>query len=82
MDSKTLYIAQLHKDIELLPEDKLPEVQDFIEFLLHRSARHKRRIVKMQGIWAGKGFEKLTSLEDDLRAIRAEVEDAIVHKAI
>ena len=61
----------------MLPDHKLDEVSDFIGFVLSREKKKKRKIVQLEGIWEGKGFEKL-DLNKELRAIRKEVEKSIL----
>ena len=59
MSTTGLKVAEIKKDIALLPEDKLDEVKDFISFVLSKNKEKKKNIVQMKGIWKGKGFEKL-----------------------
>jgi hypothetical protein len=80
MPSKALHIAQIYKGIYLLPEDKLLEVKDFIEFLCVKSTPHKKNIAKLGGIWQGKGFENLSNLEGDLKDIRMKATESVLRK--
>ena len=80
MQSKALHIAQIYKGIYLLPEDKLLEVKDFIEFLCVKATPHKKNIAKLGGIWQGKGFENLTDLEEELKDIRMKATESILGK--
>ena len=82
MTDKALCIAQIHKNIALLPEDKLREVTDYIEFLCFKAAPHKKRVAKLSGIWQGHGFEKITDLESQLKAIRGDAATALLNKAL
>lgn len=82
MPSKALHIAQIYKDINLLPEDKLQEVKDFIEFLCVKATPRKKNIAKLGGIWQGKGFENLTDLEGELKNIRMKATESILGKAL
>lgn len=80
MQSKALHIAQINKGIYLLPEDKLQEVKDFIEFLCVKVTPRKRNVAKLGGIWQGKGFEHLTDLDGELKAIRMKATESILGK--
>lgn len=80
MPSKAMHIAQISKDISLLPEDKLQEVKDFIEFLCFKVNPRKKNVAKLGGIWQGKGFENLTDLEGELKAIRMKATETILGK--
>ena len=81
MQSKALHIAQIYKGINLLPEDKLLEVKDFIEFLCVKATPRKRNVAKLGGIWQGKGFEKLSDLEGELKDIRMKTAESMLGKA-
>jgi hypothetical protein len=82
MPSKALHIAQINKNIHLLPDYKLEEVRDFIEFLCGKVTPRKKNIAKLGGIWQGKGFENLTDLEGELKNIRMKAADSIIIKAL
>jgi len=76
MSTAGLKVAEIKKDIALLPEDKLDEVKDFISFVLSRNKEKKKKIVQMKGIWKGKGFEKL-DLNKELKVARKEMSESI-----
>ena len=80
MPSKALHIAQIHKTMNLLPEDKLQEVKDFIEFLCVKVNPCKKNIAKLEGIWQGKGFENLSDPEGELKEIRMKTAESILGK--
>ena len=82
MPSKALHIAQIHKNISLLPADKLQEVKDFIEFLCVKATPRKKNVAKLGGIWQGKGFEQLTDLEGELKDIRMKATESILGKVL
>lgn len=82
MPSKALHIAQIHKNINLLPADKLQEVKDFIEFLCVKATPRKKNIAKLGGIWQGKGFENLTDLDGALKDIRLKAINSILERAL
>ena len=73
MSTTGLKVAEIKKDIALLPEDKLDEVKDFISFVLSKNKEKKKNIVQMKGIWKGKGFEKL-NIDKELKVARKEWE--------
>jgi len=76
MISKALHITQIQHHLSLLPIDKLQEARDYIEFLCNKAAVPKPDVVKLEGIWKGKGFEKL-NLETELKSVRKNVVAAI-----
>jgi hypothetical protein len=79
MSTTGLKVAEIKKDIALLPEDKLDEVKDFISFVLSRNKEKKKKIVQMKGIWKGKGFEKL-DINKELKVARKEMSESIIKK--
>ena len=81
MSTTGLKVAEIKKDIALLPEDKLDEVKDFISFVLSRNKEKKKKIVQMKGIWKGKGFEKL-NINKELKVARNEMSESILKKEI
>jgi len=81
MSTTGLKVAEIKKDIALLPEDKLDEVKDFISFVLSKNKEKKKKIVQMKGIWKGKGFEKL-NINKELKVARKEMSELILKKEI
>jgi hypothetical protein len=79
MSTTGLKVAEIKKDLALLPEDKLDEVKDFISFVLSRNKEKKKKIVQMKGIWKGKGFEKL-NIDKELKVARKEMAESILKK--
>lgn len=82
MPSNALHITLIHKNINLLPADKLQEVKDFIEFLCIKAVPCKKNIAKLGGIWQGKGFEQLTDLEEELKDIRMKATESMLRKTL
>ena len=81
MATTGLKVAEIKKNLALLPEDKLDEVKDFISLVLSRNKEKKKIIVKMKGIWKGKGFEKL-NIDNELKVARKEMAESILKKEI
>jgi hypothetical protein len=81
MSTTGLKVAEIKKDIALLPEDKLDEVKDFISFVLSKNKEKKKNIVQMKGIWKGKGFDKL-NIDKELKVARKEMVESILKKEI
>jgi len=79
MQDTSMKLNEIKKKLSRLPEHKLDEVSDFIGFVLSREKKKKKTIVQLEGIWEGKGFEKL-DLDKELRAVRKEVEKSILKR--
>ena len=64
-----------------LPSESLQEVYDFMEFLVMKAERAQaKRIRELEGLWEGLRFEQLSSLEEDIRALRDESEEALLKR--
>ncbi|MBI4691494.1 MAG: hypothetical protein HY754_14685 [Nitrospirae bacterium] len=59
MHTSALKLTKISKELSMIPEDKLDEVKDLIESILSKDKTKKKKIVQLEGIWEGKGFEKL-----------------------
>ncbi len=81
MATTGLKVAEIKKDLALLPEDKLDEVKDFISLILSRNKERKKILIQMKGIWKGKGFEKL-NIDNELKVARKEMAESILKKEI
>jgi len=81
MATTGLKVAEIKKDLALLPEDKLDEVKDFISLVLSKDKEKKKILVQMKGIWKGKGFEKL-NIDNELKVTRKEMAESILKKEI
>lgn len=72
MNPNTIKKALLTQDINLIPDDRLDEVQTFIEKMLLKTGDRKR--ISLAGIWKDAGFEQIENLESDIEKGRAELE--------
>lgn len=70
MGTAMITINQIKSKLAEVPVEKLPEIFNFIEFVLHKSKPREKNIVKLEGIWKGLGFEKINNLESEIRDIR------------
>ena len=72
---------ELINKIAKLPEQKITEVDSFIQKLLAQLKVKKAMPISLKGIWKNKGFEKIADLETELKNIRRELDDSILKKA-
>ncbi|NIM11078.1 MAG: DUF2281 domain-containing protein [Candidatus Aminicenantes bacterium] len=75
MQPETVTIDKIKSKLAEVPEDKLPEIYDFVEFIVDKAKLKqpkKKKIVKLGGIWKGLGFEKINDLEGEVRKIRKQ----------
>jgi hypothetical protein len=76
-----LKLTEMSKKLSMLPDDKLDEVKDFIGRILAQNEIKQGRIVQMEGIWEGKGFEKL-NLEQEIKAVKSDLSKSILKREI
>ncbi len=81
MYNTSLKLTEISKELTLLPDEKLEEVKDFIDFILSRTNVKKKNVIKLEGIWANKGFEKL-AIEKELKSVRKELASSILKRKL
>lgn len=72
---------ELINKISKLPEQKISEVDSFIQKLFAQLELKKPEPISLKGIWKNKGFEKIADLEGELKSIRQELTDSILRRA-
>jgi hypothetical protein len=75
MTTSTARIYKIQQKLYNVPESKLLEIDDFIDFMLMKPKISSKRITKFEGIWKGIGFEKIGDLESEIRHIRKSSTD-------
>lgn len=81
MKRKAIKLTQIDEKLSLLSEKKLDEVIDFIEFILSKKNIPQKKNVKLEGIWAGKGFEKI-DIEKKLNSAKKDLAKSILKKEL
>ncbi|MBI5207314.1 MAG: DUF2281 domain-containing protein [Candidatus Firestonebacteria bacterium] len=82
MYSDGLILMEIYNKLLQIPDGKINEVKDFIDFILSRHQIKQNKIVKLDGIWSGKGFEKISNLEKELNNVQKSVTKSIFKKDI
>ena len=77
MNMSAIELAEIKQDLARVPENKLPEVHEFVRRLIPSS---RRNVQPLEGIWEGIGFEKIDDLEQELRKLRRESSEQILKK--
>ena len=80
MNTSTAKLAEIHKELTMLPDDKLDEVKNYIESILSQNKSKKKTVVQFKGIWANKGFEKINNIEKEVQTNRNELSESILKK--
>ncbi len=81
MQTAAVKKMELINKIAKLPEQKISEVDNFIQKLLAQLDLTKTEPISLKGIWKNKGFEKIIDLEAELKNIRRELGVSILKKA-
>jgi len=81
MRSKALKKIEISKKLSLMPEHKIDEVNDFVEFIISKLHVRKRKPARLCGVWKNKGFENI-DIESELKAVRRDLTDSILHRKI
>jgi hypothetical protein len=81
MENQEVTVADVKENLYKIPKARLAEINDFIEFILSKTEyRRSRRIEKLEGIWQGLGFERISDLDTSIREIRNESEKAMLDR--
>lgn len=81
MHNTALKITEISKELSMLPAEKLDEVKDFIDFILSQKKTKRNKIVQLEGIWKGKGFERL-NIGKELKTIRKGLSKTILKRQL
>lgn len=65
-----------------VPDADLDDIKKHIDAIIAASGKRKAPYRSLKGIWKGKGFEKITDLEGELKKIRRELNDSILKKQL
>lgn len=82
MQSNAKRKMELLNTITKLPEQEFHEVDKFVKRLLEKLQIEQPKPISLKGIWKDKGFERIPSLEKELKLVRAEMADAVLRKEI
>lgn len=79
MKERAVTLTMVKQKVFELPEDQLQEVYDFLDFIVMKAETTQiKRVKKLEGIWEGIGFERISNLEQDIRDIRRDSEQAFI----
>jgi len=79
MQNIGIKLNEIKKKLSRVPGHKLDEVDDFLGFILSRHKGEGKKNVRMQGIWTGKGFEKI-DVREGIKSIRKDLSKSILKK--
>ena len=71
-------MTRVKQNLFRIPKARLAEINDFIEFILSKAETGRlKRVERLEGIWQGLGFERISDLDKSIREIRDESEKAM-----
>ena len=82
MDKAAIKKMELINKITKLPEQKIDEVDNYLQKILLQLKFEKPKPISLRGIWKNKGFEKISDLETEIKNIRNELNNSILNKAL
>lgn len=80
MNTAALTKLEIINQLSILPENEMGKVQIYIQSVVREAKQARRDDRSLKGIWHHKGFEKITPLEDEIRATRKHLGDTILKR--
>jgi len=81
MQEHEVTLTMVKQKVFELSDDWLQEVYDFIDFIVMKAeATRTKPVKKLEGIWEGIGFERILNLEEEIRDIRRDSEQALINR--
>ena len=81
MQIEEINLTKVKQNLFKIPKARLAEVNDFIEFILMKTKSGRlKRVEKLEGIWKGLGFERISDIDKSIREIRSESEKAMADR--
>lgn len=78
MEIEEINMTRVKQNLFRIPKARLAEINDFIEFILSKAETGRlKRVERLEGIWQGLGFERISDLDKSIREIRDESEKAM-----
>lgn len=82
MHTAAIKKMELINKIAQLPEEKISEVDKYLQQILLQFKFEKPKPINLKGIWKNKGFEKIADLELEIRKIRIELNESTLKKVL
>ncbi|OEU80623.1 MAG: hypothetical protein BA865_00330 [Desulfobacterales bacterium S5133MH4] len=81
MEIEEINMAKVKQNLFKIPKARLAEINDFIEFILSKTDSNRlKRAERLEGIWQGLGFERISDLDNSIREIREESKKAMLDR--
>lgn len=75
-------IQQIKRRLQRMKPSEISTIKEFVEFLARKNSADvsTRKIVRLKGIWKGKGFERI-DIEKEIKEVRKELGEQIEKRA-
>ena len=68
--------------LSLIPDDKLNQVEKYVNSILSKSKIISNNNRSLKGIWKNKGFDKIIDLDAEIKEVRKQLGDSILNRKI
>lgn len=82
MNTAAIKKTTIIQELSRIPETSLDTVKSYLDTLLKDIQVPPPTNQSLKGIWQDAGFEKISNLEDELRTIRQELQNAILTRRV
>lgn len=73
---------EVMRDLVLIPESRLDEVQALVKSILRSAGKTAPRGRSLRGIWKGTGLERITDLHSEIKTARMQLADSILQRKL
>jgi hypothetical protein len=81
MEIEEINMTKVKQNLFKIPKARLAEINDFIESILSKTESSRlKRVERLEGIWQGLGFERISDLNKSIREIRDDSEKAMLER--
>jgi hypothetical protein len=80
MNTAAMKKVTIMHELSRVPDARLDAVMTYLETLLHDIPIPSLQNQSLKGIWGNAGFEKITNLEQELHALRQELQADILKR--
>jgi hypothetical protein len=68
--------------LSLIPDNKLDSIREYIDSILMESNSNTKSNHSLEGIWGGKGFERIADLKSEIKETRKQLNDEILKRQL
>ena len=72
--------AEIASVLSLVPPGSLDKIKEYIESFIAEPETEGETAGSLKGLWKNKGFENITDLDGELKAVRREMENSVLRR--